>query len=275
MEDLLIKYYEGSLSTEDSKRVEAWIRSSKENAEIARFVLQATLAIDSEVVMKCVNTDKALERVNRQIIKKKAISCLVWMERAAAVLFIPLLIASSLLWKKDTFKEVRMIVVKTNPGMTTDLSLPDGTKVSLNSGSILTYPEIFSGNERKVMLSGEAFFDVARDEEKKFIVETLHATKVEVLGTAFNLEAFSNAWKDNKLVFQNTIFDEAMRMLEKRFNVDVVVTSDKYKKDAFTGSFTDQRLDRILEIFKLSSGIHWRYDSSANLTDKKSKIIIY
>ena len=187
MEDLLIKYYEGSLSTEDSKRVEAWIRSSKENAEIARFVLQATLAIDSEVVMKCVNTDKALERVNRQIIKKKAISCLVWMERAAAVLFIPLLIASSLLWKKDTFKEVRMIVVKTNPGMTTDLSLPDGTKVSLNSGSILTYPEIFSGNERKVMLSGEAFFDVARDEEKKFIVETLHATKVEVLGTAFNL----------------------------------------------------------------------------------------
>ena len=325
MEDLLIKYYEGSLSTEDSKRVEAWIRSSKENAEIARFVLQATLAIDSEVVMKCVNTDNALERVNKQIIKKKAISCLVWMERAAAVLFIPLLIASSLLWEKDTFKEVRMIVVKTNPGMTTDLSLPDGTKVSLNSGSILTYPEIFSGNERKVMLSGEAFFEVARDEEKKFIVETLHATKVEVLGTAFNLEAFSNdslisttlirgkvcfdnggsttyllpgeklvynvnskqleknmtsgicetAWKDNKLVFQNTIFDEAMRMLEKRFNVDVVVTSDKYKKDAFTGSFTDQRLDRILEIFKLSSGIHWRYDSSANLTDKKSKIIIY
>lgn len=71
--------------------------------------------------------------------------------------------------EKDTFKEVRMIVVKTNPGMTTDLSLPDGTKVSLNSGSILTYPEIFSGNERKVMLSGEAFFDVARDEEKNLL----------------------------------------------------------------------------------------------------------
>ncbi len=325
MDELLVKYYERTLSPEECEKVESWIKSSEENAALARLVLQATLALDAEVAMKLIDTDAALGKVNKRIAKKTEMFWLTWMERVAAVLFIPLLMTTLLLGRKGIPDEARVIVVKTNPGMTTDLSLPDGTKVSLNSGSILTYPEIFTDDERKVELKGEAFFDVVKDPERKFVVETVRGTKVEVLGTAFNLEAFPDdslisttlirgkvcfdngvgityilpgeklvynvsskqlkknmtsgvcetAWKDNKLVFQNTIFDEAMRMLEKRFNVDVVVTNDKYQKDAFTGSFTDQRLDRILEIFKLSSGIRWKYDLPADTTGKKSKVVIY
>lgn len=74
--------------------------------------------------------------------------------------------------------------------MITSFRLPDSTLVYLNSGSVLKYPSIFTGNIREVSLNGEAYFEVAKDPEHKFIVSTPQKSKVEVLGTHFNLEAF-------------------------------------------------------------------------------------
>lgn len=69
------------------------------------------------------------------------------------------------------------------------VTLSDGTRVWLNSESSLRYPINFTTAERRVVLSGEAYFDVARNEAKPFIVE--HAKfKVKVLGTVFNINAY-------------------------------------------------------------------------------------
>lgn len=73
--------------------------------------------------------------------------------------------------------------------------LADGTKVWLNSASRLIYPQSFMGKERRVVLSGEAFFDVAHDAERPFIVETSRMN-VKVLGTRFNV----NDYDDNEEV---------------------------------------------------------------------------
>jgi ferric-dicitrate binding protein FerR (iron transport regulator) len=70
------------------------------------------------------------------------------------------------------------------------LTLPDGTQVWLNSSSDITYPVAFDA-ERRVKLTGEAFFSVARDAKKPFFVETPHGT-IQVLGTSFNLKAYSD-----------------------------------------------------------------------------------
>jgi hypothetical protein len=67
--------------------------------------------------------------------------------------------------------------------------LSDGTIVWLNSESKLTYPVTFSGNTRKVYLEGEAYFEVAKDENKKFIVTT-EKSILEVKGTTFNMKAY-------------------------------------------------------------------------------------
>jgi len=67
--------------------------------------------------------------------------------------------------------------------------LPDGTKVWLNSSTELTYTVPFSGDERRVRLKGEAYFEVAQNKEKPFIVETDYQD-VEVLGTHFNISAY-------------------------------------------------------------------------------------
>lgn len=69
------------------------------------------------------------------------------------------------------------------------LLLADGTEVWLNSSSTLTFPEFFAGKERRVKLSGEAFFEVRKDTEHPFIVE-VGRMEIKVLGTRFNINSY-------------------------------------------------------------------------------------
>lgn len=74
-------------------------------------------------------------------------------------------------------------------GKTSEVLLPDGTKVFLNAGSRLVYPENFGGKTREVFLVGEAFFDVKHDQNHPFIVQ-MNDLRVKVLGTRFNISAY-------------------------------------------------------------------------------------
>ncbi len=79
------------------------------------------------------------------------------------------------------------------------LQLPDGSKVWLNSASSLTYPTSFATlKERKVMLTGEAYFEISKDKEKPFVVQTAKQ-EVKVLGTHFNIDAYERAVKTTLL----------------------------------------------------------------------------
>lgn len=86
------------------------------------------------------------------------------------------------------------------------VTLSDGTKVWLNSGSSLTYPEVFAGTERKVVLSGEAYFEVSKNEQQPFIVHTNRAD-VHVLGTHFNINAYNDEG-----VLKTTLLEGAVRL---------------------------------------------------------------
>ncbi len=92
--------------------------------------------------------------------------------------------------KRDRVLTGAPVYTLTTPkGGTYQITLPDGTNVWLNAASTLTYPPRFASGERRVFLSGEAFFDVKTDKRKPFRVES-HGQEVEVLGTAFNVSAY-------------------------------------------------------------------------------------
>nr|WP_067054311.1 FecR family protein [Mucilaginibacter sp. L294] len=75
-------------------------------------------------------------------------------------------------------------------GQIASLTLADGTKVWLNGGSKLSYPEAFRGDKREITLTGEAFLEVAHDATKAFIVHT-GSIRTQVLGTSFNVKAYA------------------------------------------------------------------------------------
>lgn len=85
---------------------------------------------------------------------------------------------------------VPMYVVSSGIQNMESVSLPDGTKVQMGPGSRLTYPTSFSGKTREIRLDGQAFFDVAKNREKPFIVHT-EDMSVEALGTAFELFSYN------------------------------------------------------------------------------------
>lgn len=74
-------------------------------------------------------------------------------------------------------------------GQRVKLTLQDGTTVWLNAQSTLTYPALFAEKERKVSIIGEAFFDVAKNPERPFIV-TSQGVEMKVLGTQFNVDSY-------------------------------------------------------------------------------------
>lgn len=84
-----------------------------------------------------------------------------------------------------------LITQRMASGQKGNLTLPDGTKVNLNSDSKLVFPESFAGDTREVVLEGEAFFEVKRNEEKPFLVRTGNLT-TKVLGTSFNIKAYGD-----------------------------------------------------------------------------------
>ena len=84
-------------------------------------------------------------------------------------------------------KSIEMLTLINTENILTD-TISDGTIIHLNKNSELIYPSDFKDNKRKVILKGEAFFDVKPDKEKPFIIET-EIGYIEVLGTSFNVKA--------------------------------------------------------------------------------------
>ncbi len=123
-----------------------------------------------------------------------------YLVRIAAALFIPLLLGSLFVFYRMDRQIDQQIAsserVVANPGSRAHFTLPDHTEVWLNSGSSLEFPLTFNQQDRrKVKLSGQGYFKVAKDKEHPFLVETDGIT-VKALGTSFDVSNYDN---DNQI----------------------------------------------------------------------------
>lgn len=97
--------------------------------------------------------------------------------------------------KRNAANSKQYNTISTPAGGQYQINLPDGSKVWLNAMSSLKYPTLFDGTERKVTLSGEAYFEIAKDASRPFMVSSNragHAQEVTVLGTHFNIDSYAD-----------------------------------------------------------------------------------
>jgi ferric-dicitrate binding protein FerR (iron transport regulator) len=87
--------------------------------------------------------------------------------------------------------EVMMNTISTPRGGQYQLTLPDGTKAWLNAESSITYPAVFTGAERRVDIQGEVYLEIAPNSKQPFKATT-SGTEIQVLGTSFNVNAYTN-----------------------------------------------------------------------------------
>ncbi|OQP61127.1 hypothetical protein A3860_05255 [Niastella vici] len=101
--------------------------------------------------------------------------------------------------------DVLFNTMTTPKGRQYQLQLPDGSKVWLNAASSITYPTAFTGKERSVILTGEAYFEVAKDKSKPFRVNVNNQSQVEVLGTHFNINSYGDDGKIKTTLLEGSV----------------------------------------------------------------------
>lgn len=254
----------------------------------------------------------------------------------AAVLFIPLAVIETIrFFKKDepetgspfaAYYEYRaaetFISQKTNPGIKGSVTLPDGSRVCLNSCSSISFPAEFDSTARVVRLEGEAYFEVETEPSRPMFIECRDRFVVKVTGTEFNITTYADddsfklllvsgslsvqdktsgeifsvnpseqlvlfdgtdrqpirelpdieektAWKDGKLLFENTAMPEVLRRIERWYGVTVKVADERILDYRITASFESESVSKIFDLLALSSGIEYSIEGNTVTIDIK------
>ena len=188
-EDIIIRYLENRCSEEDFVLINEWMKESDENAgelfrmeeiyQLGKFPFEE----ENLVVRAERRLGRRLEQENQK--KQEVFKLRSVLRYAAAIVGVMVLAAGLAYWFRNKAEE--LVVASAAHGQVREMLLPDGTKVWLNQSSVLKYPRAFEGKERHVYLDGEAYFEVARNHEKPFMVKS-PAMDVRVLGTSFNIK---------------------------------------------------------------------------------------
>ncbi len=195
-EQLLIRFLTGQCSAKDIRSIDRWIRENQANGDWLYemehvWSLKDELRFsDEQEIRKAYQRFLSGIRKQQPSIKSGTTRRIPsFFKYAAVVLFSALFTVNMYKLFPSKKMEAATNFVEVPAGQRVSLTLSDGTKVWLNSGSIFTYPTGFAARNRKVTLSGEALFDVTHDEEKPFIVHS-DLMYVRVKGTKFNLKAY-------------------------------------------------------------------------------------
>ena len=186
------------LTPEEHAELRAMLRASPELAAQRKILLQFWSSTRNEQASQA-DTARAFDRLVQE---SRAQGDESWTETlpikrrsnrkwwaAAAAIFLLASIGGELWLNRKPAAPTVFSSKHNDKGNRSLILLPDGSKVWLNAASDLQYPEHFDGNQRKVTLTGEAFFEIAHDASHPFIIHT-RKMDVRVLGTSFNIKAY-------------------------------------------------------------------------------------
>ena len=312
--EYVFAYLHGRASEEQNKLTQIWLKQADNHSFYDQIKKTGQLLDDLKRLEKF-NLQEGKIAVRNRIRKSRKIKWIGSIQKIAALMLLPALLFTAWFYFQNVKLKTEMTSaqviqeIKTQPGIRSHFSLPDGTGVWLNSASTIKFPSVFSGENRLVELDGEAYFEVFKNKAKPFIVRS-GALEVVALGTAFNLCAYSDdnktsatlaegklkiitregkkkqfilepdeqlnlekdillvsktqvnvyniiAWKDGKLIFNETPFSEVVRKLGRWFNTDITLADKSIANYRYTATFTNETLSQVLELLTFSAPIEF------------------
>ena len=261
IESIITRKISEKITADEQGALDNWLSADDENAKYFQDLENIYSKVSNNQKGKFpvidVNSEWRKFRNSVAPVKNNNSVLTTWLRVAASIVLVATLGYS--FWTSE-FKSNTIEVIAQNWGE--QIILPDNSIITLNKGATVTYPKIFSDSNRVVSLSGEAFFEVTRNEFKPFIVN-LSQSNVEVLGTSFNINAHNSnnridvVVNSGKVRFSNASLSKSVvlikgekgtlmknnNMLTKSFNNDVNVLAWKTRKIVFN----DMELDKVIK----------------------------
>ncbi|MCD8080139.1 MAG: FecR domain-containing protein, partial [Bacteroides sp.] len=253
-----IKYFARQTSPQEEEELMQWVDASPENRETFLKYWHMFDAIhllhESTVVLSVAGRRTRMR---------------TWLGHAAAMAVIFAIgYFTSFYTGRDTEPVWQEITVPS--GQRIHLALADGSTVWLNSNTTLRYDPSFSGKTRRMMVDGEAYFEVSTNKKKPFVVETFLGT-IEVLGTCFNVEAYSTSRRFVTSLMEGSVQltsreqtvvlkPDQMAIVEagERLTIKKITDFEEYSWREGLISFTDASFEEIMKKFEKHYGYEIR-----------------
>lgn len=294
--ELLRKFFQKKCNQGEKKLIRSWFTDLKYEGNLRDLVGKHWNELELESPDYDLDIDRLLDKLHHSIHldsynKSRDLPfyrrAYLQLSKVAAVLFLPLLVISSLYFLTNgrfLAKGETNIYAEINAPVAarTRFELPDGSTGWLNSGSTLKFPVKFSGTKRKVELSGEGFFDVVKDAKRPFVVKASDINVV-ALGTRFNVlayqddETFEITLESGKVIVEKTMKGgELVKLTELKPDQQITISTitgiadiKKVESAKYT-SWTEGKLifrnDSMYEVVKRIS--RW-YNVEINLKGKE------
>ena len=295
-EEVLVAFLKGELDAAQAAAVEAWYDRSAANRRMLGQVYYILYVSDRINDAAGIDVERSLRQFKRRMHAGRRISLRRSAVRiAAAAVIAAVLLAGGLTTVLLSKRLAQPVTVVTQLGERSQVVLPDGTKVWLNSSSSVEYVAPFFSRQRRVKMEGEAYFEVEHDRRAPFVrnddnehrVTTvllegavkayasgreqasvrLHPAQQLVFDTrthAMRLTDCPSAersinWIDGRFCFEHDTFGEIVAELKRYYNVDIRFMDNRLRDMRFSGNFrVEDGIYHIMSVLQLTYKFNYR-----------------
>jgi transmembrane sensor len=285
MEDLEKKYRNDSLTVNELSELREQVNASSDE-QLSVSALEHWM--NGDIDTSRINSDRIRtikEKIDEQIDDERPSFAWKKVIQIAAAILLPIFILSTVyLYRENNQLASEEMTVKTGPGESANITLPDGTQVYLNSESNLCYiPKTYNKSKREIRFDGEGYFAVSKDKDRPFLIDA-QGLQVRVLGTKFNLLARKEGFTAELALEEGSVSFTSMK------NGDHVTVSPNQKAilDQLTGLITIEKginieeakawklkemifrnepLSSVIEAIEKEYNVHIKVSHSAYMTD--------
>lgn len=204
-EEVLTAYLRGELNAAEAAAVEAWYDASAANRRLLGEIYYILYVNDRINDTVGIDVERSLRQFKRRMHAGRRISLRrITLRAAAAAAVAVILLAGGVTTVSLSKRLAQPLTVITHLGERSQVVLPDGTKVWLNSASSVEYVAPFFSRERRVKMDGEAYFEVQHDAQAPFVVST-NGLDIKVLGTRFNIRNDDNDHRITTVLLEGAV----------------------------------------------------------------------